>query len=120
MATGRANSVEVIFDRGRIIGLWESGMPTREFALTTGVSQRSVQRWIKRFEEEGSLHTKPRSGRPRVTTPVNDARILDAIEHQPLTSTVHHTLSFPVILAPPDDGSTRQIFNVISRPLKKI
>ncbi|KAK4318803.1 hypothetical protein Pmani_010226 [Petrolisthes manimaculis] len=91
MATGRANSVEVISERGRIIGLWESGMPTREIALTTGVSQRSVQRWIKRFEEEGSLHTKPRSGRPRVTTPVDDARILNAVEDQPLTSAVHHT-----------------------------
>ncbi|KAK4320489.1 hypothetical protein Pmani_008655 [Petrolisthes manimaculis] len=118
MATGRANSVEVISEGGRIIGLWESGMPTKEFALATGVSQRSVQRWIKRFEVEGSLHTKPRSERPRVTTPIDDDRILDAIEDQPLTSVVHHTLSFPVILAPPDDGSKRQIFNVISRPQK--
>ena len=89
--TGRANSVEVICKRGRIIGLWESGMPTRDIAFTTGVSQRTVQRWINRFQEEGSLQTRPRSGRPRVTTPEDDRRLLNAVENHPLTSVVQHT-----------------------------
>ncbi|KAG7156764.1 Replicase polyprotein 1a-like 16 [Homarus americanus] len=66
MATGRANAPAVLADRGRIIGLWQGGMAPADVADAMGVSKKTVQRWITRWQEEGSLTTRPRSCRPRL------------------------------------------------------
>ena len=65
-------------------------MNTNNIADTVGVSQKTVQNWIRRFQEEGSLQTKARSGRPRVTTPEVDRLILNTIRNNPLTSVQQH------------------------------
>ncbi|KAK3880389.1 hypothetical protein Pcinc_015155 [Petrolisthes cinctipes] len=77
-APTKDNSVELITQRGRIIGRWEGGASTRDIADDVGVSQRTVERWISRWQEEGSLANKPRRGRPRVTTPQQDEQIVAA------------------------------------------
>lgn len=91
MATSRANAPAVVADRGRIIGLWQSGMTPADVADTMGVSKKTVQRWITRWEQEGSLATRPRSGRPRVTTPDEDARLMAAVDNTPMKTMVDLT-----------------------------
>ncbi|KAK3884905.1 hypothetical protein Pcinc_010879 [Petrolisthes cinctipes] len=93
MADTQANAPDVITLRGRIIGMWECGKSSRDIAHMTGVSVRTVNRWINRWREEGSVKTKPRSGRPKVTSRDDVARILDTIHERPKTNTVqlHHT-----------------------------
>ncbi|XP_042217556.1 uncharacterized protein LOC121863129, partial [Homarus americanus] len=81
MATGRANAPAVLADRGRIIGLWQGGMAPADVADAMGVSKKTVQRWITRWQEEGSLTTRPRSCRPRVTTQDENARLLAAVDN---------------------------------------
>ncbi|KAG7159036.1 putative winged helix-turn-helix domain containing protein 15, partial [Homarus americanus] len=82
MATGRANARAVLADRGRITGLWQDGMAPADVADAMGVSKKTVQRWITRWQEEGSLTTRPWSGRPRVTTQDEDARcVINPIEN---------------------------------------
>lgn len=88
MAETRANAPDVITLRGRIIGMWESGKSSRDIAHMTGVSVRTVHRWINRWQEEGSVKTKPRSGRPKVTSRDDVARILDTIHERPKTNAV--------------------------------
>ncbi|XP_068229729.1 uncharacterized protein [Palaemon carinicauda] len=72
----RDNSVESITQRGRIVGEWERGVPTRDIAISIGVSTRTVLRWISRWWEEGTLANRRRIGRHRVTTPQQDQQIL--------------------------------------------
>ncbi|KAK3862451.1 hypothetical protein Pcinc_031687 [Petrolisthes cinctipes] len=88
MTETRANAPDVITLRGRIVGMWECGKSSRNIAHMTGVSVRTVNIWIHRWQEEGSLKTKPRNGRPKVTTLDGVARILDAIHERPKTNSV--------------------------------
>ncbi|KAF1937889.1 hypothetical protein EJ02DRAFT_325934, partial [Clathrospora elynae] len=52
--------------RHGIIGVVESGASTREAAEQFGMSQRNVQRTIKRWNKTSSNTSRPRSGRPPV------------------------------------------------------
>ena len=54
------------FERGRIIGRWETGESTRDIADTLNHSQSQVSCAIKAFVEEGQTTIAPRSGRPPV------------------------------------------------------
>lgn len=91
MAEGRANASRVICDRGRIIGLWEAGCTSRAIAEELGLHRSTVYKWISRWQEEGSVSTKPRSGRPKVTTPEQDEAIVERVRERPLTPVVKHT-----------------------------
>ena len=39
------------------------------------VSQSNISRFWDRYQQQGSTHDRPRSGRPRVTTPAQDRHI---------------------------------------------
>ncbi|XP_064120803.1 uncharacterized protein LOC135225396 [Macrobrachium nipponense] len=91
IAVGRADSPEVIAERGRIIGLSESGATVTNIAHRIGRSVKMVRKWIRRWEEEGSVKTKPRSGRPRATSPRTDALIVAAAERHPMRTSAQHT-----------------------------
>lgn len=82
------NSVEHITQRARIIGEWERGVPTGDIAVSVGVSTRTVQRWISRWGEEGTLANRPRRGRPRITTRQQDEQIIAASIDDPLKTSV--------------------------------
>ena len=57
---------------------------TAEVADTFNVSQRQVQRKIKRYKETGDVFDKPRSGRPRKTTaPLQEDRLLNSVSKWP-------------------------------------
>lgn len=87
-AANKDNSVEHITQRARIIGQWERGVPTRDIAVSVGVSTRTVQRWISRWQEEGTLANRPRRGRPRITTRQQDEEIVAASTDAPLKTSV--------------------------------
>ena len=82
------NFVEHITQRGRIIGKRERGVTTRDIAVSVGVSTRTVQRWILRWREEGTLANRPRRGRPRITTRHQDDQIIAASTDDPMKTSV--------------------------------
>jgi transposase len=55
------------------------------------MSRASVYRWRKRFREEGyeGLKTRPRTGRPKKTTPEQDAAMVAAVEAEPRRAASH-------------------------------
>ncbi|KAG7162737.1 hypothetical protein Hamer_G028959 [Homarus americanus] len=48
----------------------------------------TVRLCVKRYEEEGHVLTRPRTGRPRVTTPAAYQQIQRAAERAPLSTAV--------------------------------
>lgn len=87
----RANRPEVITSRGRIIGYHEAGKGIREISRLLGISRDTVRLWVRRYEEEGHVVTRPPPGRPRVTTPAADEHIQRAVERAPLSTAVRIT-----------------------------
>ncbi|XP_045102571.1 uncharacterized protein LOC123498994 [Portunus trituberculatus] len=55
-------------ERAEFVWLWASGMPVRDIAVRSGTSVTTVYRWIRRWQREGHVNTRPRSGRPPVST----------------------------------------------------
>ncbi|KAG7159496.1 putative winged helix-turn-helix domain containing protein 12 [Homarus americanus] len=53
-------------DRAKFIWMWKDGFSVRMIANETGTSVTTVYRWIRRWQREGNLCTKTRSGRPRL------------------------------------------------------
>lgn len=87
----RANRPELITRRAKIIGYYEAGKGLREISRLLGISRDTVRLWVRRYEEEGHVLTRPRSGGPRVTTPAEDQHIQRAAERAPLSSAVRIT-----------------------------
>ncbi|KAG7169277.1 putative Transposable element Tc1 transposase-like 55 [Homarus americanus] len=84
----RANRPEVIANRALIVGHYQGGTSISEISRLMGISKSTVRRWIRRFEGEGHVETRPRSGRPSVTSPADDARLLQAVRQAPRTTAV--------------------------------
>ena len=69
--------------RERAIGMLTAGMPTRDVALHFQRHESTVSRLLNRFQQTGKVADRPRSGRPRKTTPREDRFLttyLDAID----------------------------------------
>ena len=64
------------FYKGRIIGMLEAELSIREVARKMNCCKRTVEKWWKRFREEGHAERKPGSGRPRVTDAREDQRLV--------------------------------------------
>lgn len=89
--THHADRPEVIAERGAIIGMRDAGMTVAAIARARGLNVKTVAKWIRRSDEEGTLATRPRSGRPRLITPADDQRIVQAVMESPLTTAVDVT-----------------------------
>lgn len=87
----RANRPEVITRRSKIVGYHEAGKSIREISRLLGISRDTVRLWVRRYEAEGHVLTRPRSGQPRITTPDEDDEIRREAERQPLTTAVNIT-----------------------------
>uniref|UniRef100_A0A3P9HHG8 Tc1-like transposase DDE domain-containing protein n=1 Tax=Oryzias latipes TaxID=8090 RepID=A0A3P9HHG8_ORYLA len=84
---------------------------TAEVADTFNVSQRQVQRMRKRFEETGDVFDKPRSGRPRKTTALEDRLLVGKSKASPLSTAaeLHQAWS------PQVPVSTRTVCRILSQ-----
>lgn len=51
-------------ERVHFVWLWMDGVPSRTIAQQTGISVTTVCRWIKRWQEEGTVNTRSRRGKP--------------------------------------------------------
>lgn len=92
----RANRAEVITQRSIIVGLHAGGTSKSEIARRLGISRRTVQLWVQRYEEEGNVLTRRRPGRPRVSSGDDDARLVEAAVENPLTTAVALTRDVPM------------------------
>ncbi|EEC09369.1 hypothetical protein IscW_ISCW007415 [Ixodes scapularis] len=64
---GRRETGDVV--KWQIIELWEAGLKNKsEIARRLHLSWTAVNLWVQRWESEGHLNVRPRSGRPRTTS----------------------------------------------------
>lgn len=61
--------------RAQIVALCDSGLSQTAVAKMLKLSRQCVNYTLKRFRETGSFKSKPRSGRPSVTSPATDRMI---------------------------------------------
>lgn len=61
--------------RERAIGMAQQGARIAAIAATFNCSRFTVYKLMERFRQTGTTADRPRSGRPRVTTPIEDRRI---------------------------------------------
>lgn len=55
----RTNSQQVVAERSKIVLLWMGGTSAKLISKQTGASLSTVYRWIRRWQEEGSVKTRP-------------------------------------------------------------
>lgn len=65
MENRMSNSPAVLAERAKIVLLWLGGSSARSISQQTGASLSTVYRWIHRWQEEGSVETKPYQRRLR-------------------------------------------------------
>lgn len=84
--------------RRRIIGRHESGMSPTEVARDLGIARDTVYLWTRRWEEEGNLNDRRKTGRPRKTTAEQDGLIREAAQTNPFTTavTITQNLNIPI------------------------
>nr|CAH7728347.1 unnamed protein product [Callosobruchus chinensis] len=56
------------FDRTRIIALWQEGLSRHQIANRLNVVISTINRTIRRYEETGKVNSRPRTGRPTIST----------------------------------------------------
>lgn len=66
------NSPAVLIERARIVCLWLGGASARSISQETGVSLSVVYRWIHRWQEEGTIKSRPYNRRLRKVRWSND------------------------------------------------
>ena len=84
--------LSLVVDKAHAIGQLQVGVHQDVVGATFGVHQSTICRWTGEFRETGDVKDRPRSGRPRVTTPVEDRYIrLLALRDQRMSSRVIQT-----------------------------
>ncbi|KAK4294304.1 hypothetical protein Pmani_033067 [Petrolisthes manimaculis] len=79
-----AQTPTVYADRLRMVWLWLRGRSPRQISHETGASLCTVYRWVKRWQEEGNVETRPHRSRTRTTT----SSVPTPSSHH---DTLHHT-----------------------------
>lgn len=69
--------------RERLVAGRQRGQSAEELSRVFGVSKRSVERYFKRHQEEGTLEAKARGGYRRSRLEEHDALLHQWIEEQP-------------------------------------
>lgn len=86
--TGRGKGLHNIseFTKGRIVGMMESGLSGAEAGRRLGLSDRTVLRWWKHYQQNGHCHTSKSPGRPRKISEQDEHRLLELVQKQPFAS----------------------------------
>lgn len=72
--------------RASIVALHAANLSQRQIAIRVNCSLGSVHNTIRRFEETGSNQDRRRSGRPRASTPRQDAYLRRLAKRRRLTT----------------------------------
>ncbi|KAK7083240.1 hypothetical protein SK128_001426 [Halocaridina rubra] len=56
----RSNRPQRLNSRAHMVWLWYKGLSVRDISHETGFSTTTIYRWIKRWQQEGHVYTKPR------------------------------------------------------------
>lgn len=64
----RTNSQAVVAERSKIVLLWMGGTSAKLISKQTGASLSTVYRWIRRWQDEGSVKTRPYHRKLRSTS----------------------------------------------------
>ena len=71
-------------ERNRLLGHLQAGGSPTDVAKLFGISRQSLYKIVSKYEEDGSLKNRPRSGRPRVTNPQTDNHIVATYRATPI------------------------------------
>ena len=83
-------------DRGIAVGLLQAHVSAREVARRLGCSHVTVLRLLERHQETNSVADRPRAGRPRVTTHIQDQQMVENQEQHPFEPAVRTALAVSV------------------------
>jgi transposase len=74
-----------LVERAKIIQLAKEGQTIPQIAEAMGLTEKTVRKWWKRFEQQGlaGLEDAPRPGAPSRYTAENKARVLEAALTRP-------------------------------------
>jgi transposase len=61
--------------RGQAIALLMQGQRQQQVSLQSGVNVSTIERLVRRLRDTGRVADRPRRGRPRLTTPLQDRAI---------------------------------------------
>lgn len=61
-----------VAQRNRAVGMLQAGMSARAVARTMNCCHSTILRLWQLFQQRGNVQERPRTGRPRVTTPAQD------------------------------------------------
>lgn len=86
--------------RAQIVALEKSGMKQSAIAVQLCLSRQAVHGVLKRFKATGDFASRPRSGRPSVTSPHTDRLLIRMVKAMPSTSSRVLAASLPVPIAP--------------------
>lgn len=77
-----------MFTRGRIIGLYEGGVPKMMISKKLNIDPKTIRKWILRYEAHGEngLKSIPKPGAHRKTTAYEDVAIAQAVAVTPTIS----------------------------------
>ncbi|XP_047984795.1 uncharacterized protein LOC125225229 [Leguminivora glycinivorella] len=87
------NNIDVV-KRSQIIALHEEGRNISEIARETGVNWKTASLWIQRFQMEGSLSHRQRSGRPSLIDPSQRQLMVREYEENGFKPTSHYARLF--------------------------
>lgn len=83
----RVNNIRTMkADRVKIVWMWLGGMSARKISCETGASICTVYRWIRRWQDEGNVDTRPYRGRSRAFLKL-DAPLVTPEPREPLVPT---------------------------------
>lgn len=72
--------------KGKIISMYFDGnVPIQNICEAVNCSRPTVYKWIRKFEADGNVCRKKPPGRPNITTPAQDASIVQAVVDNPFS-----------------------------------
>ena len=77
------------WQKGLTAGSVLNGANKNNIAYQLGVHPTTVQRWVEKYEDTGSLDRREGSGRLTVSTPEQDAALINVLVNDPRSSMRH-------------------------------
>lgn len=77
------------FDKGRLVGMLEVGASVSDVARRLNIHRKTVLRWWNRFHTTGEVKRRSGSGRPRITSPLQDRKLCLMVKRNRFTPVSH-------------------------------